>query len=68
MTPSTSLNHVPDEAVLIKVSGLAKMLSVSRSEAYELAHRHFKPIRFGKALRVRRETVMAWLDAQQESA
>ena len=63
LIPSTSSKHVleTDEPLLLKVRDVARLCSLSRSEAYELVHRSLHPIRIGTAIRVRRLELENWI-------
>jgi predicted DNA-binding transcriptional regulator AlpA len=65
--PSASLKHVleTEEPLLLKVAEVARLLSVSRSEAYEIVHRHLKPVTLGKSgLRVYKPVLLEWIESQ----
>jgi excisionase family DNA binding protein len=54
-----------DEPALLTIEELARFLRISRAKAYELAARGEIPtVRMGRSVRVRRDRLEAWLDAQ----
>ena len=67
MIPSAPLNHVleTEEPLLLKVSEVARLLSVDRSSAYEIVHQHLKPVTLGKSgLRVYKPVLLEWIESQ----
>lgn len=61
----TSGSGAPAEpALLLKVEDVARLLGVSKPHAYNLVARGEIPsVRIGRSLRVRRDQLLAWLDA-----
>jgi excisionase family DNA binding protein len=67
------VSHFPikessDLPLLLTVRDLAALLNIGRNNAYEMCHRPgFPAIRLGKQVRIPRDALMRWLDAQTES-
>jgi excisionase family DNA binding protein len=58
-----------EQPLLISVEQAARLLGLSRGKAYELAARGDLPVvRFGKSVRVHRDRLAAWVDAQAAAA
>jgi excisionase family DNA binding protein len=56
------------QAVLLKISAVANILSLSRSQTYALiASRVIPSIRIGKSLRVHSTDLQAFIDEQRQS-
>lgn len=64
------MTEVPiSERLVLRVEEAAALLSVSRAQAYALIARGEIPsVRVGKAVRVPRRALEAWLDAQTRHA
>ena len=53
------------EQCLLTVPELANFLKVSRTKAYELVHTEgFPVIRLGRCMRISKEALINWLEAQ----
>jgi excisionase family DNA binding protein len=64
------VSHLPikessDLPLLLTVPDLAALLHIGKNNAYEMCHQPgFPVIRLGKQLRIPRDALLRWLDAQ----
>lgn len=68
INPTFATDHSwPEELpLLLTVEELTRTLRISRTMAYELVNRRdFPAIHIGRAIRVPREALFQWLEAQQ---
>jgi excisionase family DNA binding protein len=57
-----------ERPILVNVETAAKLLGISRSEAYQMAARGELPtVKFGRAVRVHRGQLEQWVDDQARS-
>ena len=67
INPASATDHGrPEELpLLLTVEELARTLRISRTMAYELVNRRdFPAVRIGRVIRVPRDALLRWLDAQ----
>ena len=67
INPASATDHGrPEELpLLLTVEELARTLRISRTMAYELVNRaNFPAVRIGRAIRVPRDALLRWLEAQ----
>lgn len=56
-------SNVKDSAMLLTVAQAAELLQLGRDTTYQLTHRSdFPSIRVGRAVRINRAALQAWLD------
>ncbi len=70
-SPDPSVNASPssDLPLLLDAAEAAKLLSLSRAKVCEMANRNELPsIRVGRALRIPRDPLLAWIDKSTSSA
>lgn len=61
----SSLSEASDLPLLLTVRDLAVLLQIGRNNAYEMCHRPgFPSFRLGKQVRIPRDALMRWLEAQ----
>jgi excisionase family DNA binding protein len=59
----TVLTPEPEQRMLLTVEEVARLLSLSRGKAYEMAAKGELPtVRMGRSVRIRRDKLAAWLD------
>jgi excisionase family DNA binding protein len=57
--------HVAELPAVLTLKHVQGVLGISRPKTYELAHTHgFPAVRFGRAIRIPRETFLRWLERQ----
>lgn len=68
MTLHTEL-AIDDAPLLLRVGEAARLLSISRSQAYALCAGGLLPsVKIGSAVRVPRAALLAWVEQQQRGA
>ena len=59
------MKNKSSDSMYLTVSDVSTYLNISKSQAYELAHRKDFPVcRFGGAIRVPRELFLLWVEKQ----
>ncbi len=60
-----SIKEASDLPLLLTVRDLAALLHIGKNNAYDMCHHPgFPAIRLGKQVRIPRDALMRWLDAQ----
>src|SRR5712692_906736 len=68
-SPTTPASPARDLPLLLDASEAAKLLSLSRAKVFDLAHSGEIPsIRIGRAMRVPRDQLVAWIDQRATEA